>query len=95
MDAGRLIELWSERDARYAVRWIDGRPAPLTVVECSTIERLRICEALMLPAGKGRNAALGYVRDWHPPCVVPWRDPLADLDDDNERRRWRGRRNRG
>jgi hypothetical protein len=93
MDAARLIERWAERDARYARRWHRAKPARLSADECSTIVRFRISEALMLPAGKGRSAALRYLEEWRPPIISAWRDPLIDLDAENERhrRRWQGR----
>ena len=95
MDAARLIGTWAERDARYAQRWHAGRPAPLTPDECSTIGRFRISEALMVPAGKGRDAALRYLREWTPPAVEAWCDPMLRLDTYNDRRRRRfARRNR-
>jgi len=95
MDASRLIEAWCERDARYATRWIAGRPAPLTLAESTAIEMSRIREAMTLPAGPERCAALAYIEDWtRCPPAVEGPDPLRGLDHDNvrHRARWHGRR---
>lgn len=93
MDAARLISAWDERDARYEARWVGGRPAPLTLGESTAIEMGRIREAMTLPAGPERDAALAHIRGWvkQPPCVTA-PDPLLDLDDDNKRRRARWQR---
>jgi hypothetical protein len=88
MDASLLIEKWAERDSRYAKRWHAEHPAPLSADECSTIVRFRIAEALLVPAGKGRNAALRYIADWRPPGVSPW-NPLLIYELENRRRRKR------
>lgn len=92
MDAARLIGAWSERDSRYACRWIDGKPAGLSQAEVDAIRTMRLAEASALPFGKGRAAAFAYVMNWRPPRVVEWRDPLLRLEAENRAHRRRYRR---
>lgn len=89
MDAAVLIVRWAERDNRYALRWQDGRPAPLTNAECAAIRTFRLAEAADLPFGKGRAAAYSYISNWRRPRAVVWRDPVTSLDEENERARRR------
>lgn len=75
-DAQLLVPTWAARDVRYAVRWQDGRPAPVSDAECSAIRTFRLAEAAELPFGKGRVAAYNYIANWRRPRVPVWRAPV-------------------